>query len=428
MRTILEVQKYLNSQKYFLGCKINSIIGNASGVLCTENHELTSLYISNNIGFITSKSCTLQLHKGNEHPRYYSDESTLSINSTGLANNGYKYYYKYYKTLNKTKQLLKSWKIFNNNKNYVNNNNINNINNINKPYIISIAGLENGENLQILENILDEYFSNSLNKNNLNNLENEINLENKSLSNIQYQLPLNLEFNLSCPNVIGKSQIGYDFKATNTLLEHIFNIIENKIQLFNIIKLEHNINIGFKLPPYFDLIQFKQISEIINTYYNKYKDNKYFSISHITCINSLGNGFVFDDNYKPAIKPKGGLGGIGGLVTKPIGLSNVKNLRELLHNDIKIIGCGGISNSNDIIEYLLVGADFVEIGTYLYDNVMFEDENYLKYNDYYYLYDDNDNNSNNINKDFDTKKNKIRLNCLNNIYNDLEKFKKKVLD
>ena len=66
------------------------------------------------------------------------------------------------------------------------------------------------------------------------------------------------------------------------------------------------------------------------------------------------------------IKPKNGFGGIGGKVIKPIALANVHKFYTLTNSSI--IGCGGISTGNDIFEYILCGAECVQIGTHLYKN------------------------------------------------------------
>ena len=55
--------------------------------------------------------------------------------------------------------------------------------------------------------------------------------------------------------------------------------------------------------------------------------------------------------------------GIGGKGIKPFGLSNVRKFRELLPDSIQIIGVGGIFSGMDVFEYILCGADAVQIGT-----------------------------------------------------------------
>ena len=257
---------------------------NAAGCICTTQDELMGLVHSKSGGIVT-KSTTLYPRYGNKKPRYYETDS-LSINSTGLANNGYKFYSKFAEHVKKCTT---------------------------KPYIVSVAGIKNGDNLKILEDIQNN-------------------------DNIDF-----IELNLSCPNIIGKPQIGYDFTATEELLSKVY---EQRTPV--------SVPLGLKLPPYFDLVHFQNMVEIISEY----------NISFITCINSIGNGFVFTDDFKPSILPNSGFGGIGGSIIKPIGLSNVKRFKELMPY-MTVIGCGGISTVRDVCEYLAVGASLVQIGTQL---------------------------------------------------------------
>jgi dihydroorotate dehydrogenase (fumarate) len=98
----------------------------------------------------------------------------------------------------------------------------------------------------------------------------------------------------------------------------------------------------------------EQMSDIFNEY----------PINYITCINSLGNGLVINpDNDQIAIRPKDGLGGIGGSVVKPFALANVYQFRKCLSHDMDIVGCGGIDTGRDIYEHILVGATAVQIGS-----------------------------------------------------------------
>jgi len=183
----------------------------------------------------------------------------------------------------------------------------------NKPYMLSVAGLSLEENLFMLEKI------------------------NKAATHIAA-----IELNLSCPNVPGKPQTAYDFARTEEVLEQVFEV--NKMPL------------GVKLPPYFDLIHFHQMAEILNK----------FPLQFVTCINSIGNGLWVDvDTESVVIKPKGGFGGIGGDYIKPTALANVRKFRELLKETISIIGCGGVKSGRDVFEHILCGADAVQVGTWL---------------------------------------------------------------
>ena len=151
-----------------------------------------------------------------------------------------------------------------------------------------------------------------------------------------------LEFNLSCPNVPGKPQLCYDPEAVYAFV--------NQMKFVNMIPIPW----GVKLAPYFDPVHINEIADILNG----------SGVRFVTCINSAGNGLVIDpETEKPLIDPKGGLGGIGGQLIKPFGLSNVYQFRKALEPEINIIGVGGIQNGFDVFEYLLVGADAVQIGT-----------------------------------------------------------------
>ena len=87
----------------------------------------------------------------------------------------------------------------------------------------------------------------------------------------------------------------------------------------------------------------------------------------LTCINSLGNGLILNNQNLPAIKPKDGLGGVGGPFCKPFGLANVREFKRYLP-ELDIIGCGGISTAQDMYEYFLCGASAVQIGTHFLHN------------------------------------------------------------
>ena len=276
-------------------CVLDNPIMNASGPKCTSEEELMGLLLSDSCA-IVSKSCTKELRKGNECPRYFDNEN-LSINSMGLPNNGYKYY-------------------------------IDLIDNINskdtKPYIISIAGLSLFDNILIIKEILNK------------------------INTLPDEKKIGIEINLSCPNIINKGQLAYDFNNMDIYLNSLFDNVE--ISNFKMI--------GIKLPPYFELHQFKIVADIIKKY----------PIDFITTINSIGNGLVIDyKNEKPVIIPKQGLGGLGGSIVKPTGLSNVFNFaKQFLNTNIKIIGVGGVEKGSDIFEYILAGASAVQVGTHYY--------------------------------------------------------------
>lgn len=147
-----------------------------------------------------------------------------------------------------------------------------------------------------------------------------------------------VELNLSCPNVPGKPQIAYDFETTEKLLSEIFTY--------------YNKPLGVKLPPYFDLVHFDQMAEILNQ----------FPLTFINSVNSIGNGLVIQDETV-VIKPKNGFGGIGGDYLKPTALANVHAFYQRLKPSIQIIGTGGVKSGRDAFEHILCGASMVQIGS-----------------------------------------------------------------
>jgi dihydroorotate dehydrogenase (fumarate) len=111
---------------------------------------------------------------------------------------------------------------------------------------------------------------------------------------------------------------------------------------------------GLKLPPIFYPYEMDNYIDLI----------KKHNLSFVVCSNSLPNGLVFKD-HAPVIKPRQGLGGIGGSYTmKSIALSNAYQLHQALP-DLSIIGCGGIRTTEDVNDYMEVGCSAVQIGTHL---------------------------------------------------------------
>ncbi len=261
------------------------IIYNSSGPRCTTLEELQALWDSSSSA-IMMKSCSPEPREGNPEPRYKEVELG-SINSIGLANHGYQKYREYAAEL---KQQFPH-----------------------KPIIASIVGFCHEDFLQLVQDFQDDHYVDVL------------------------------EVNLSCPNVVWKPQIAYDFEASDELLTKIFAISGNK-------------PIGLKLPPYFDPVHTQMMADILKKY----------SISFITCINSVWNTLIIDPKTEsPLIKPKGWLGGLGGDYIKPVALANVRMFYKLLGDKMKIIGCGGIKNGVDVFEHLLAGASLVQLGTVL---------------------------------------------------------------
>lgn len=254
-------------------------IFNASGPLCVTEEELNAIGASHSSA-IMLKSCTLEQRQGNPEPRYVNLDLG-SINSMGLPNLGYQ---KYCDIIPRLKQF-------------------------GKPVISSVSGLCLPDNLTIL----------------------------KALNSTPVDM---IELNLSCPNIVGKPQVGYDMEQSDTVLQEAMTVVKKPL--------------GVKLPPYFDFVHFEQMAAVLNKHRPTF----------VTCVNSIGNGLWVDaDKECAVIKPKGGFGGIGGDYIKPTALANVRKFYELLHPAIDIIGCGGVKSGMDVFEHILCGARAVQVGT-----------------------------------------------------------------
>ncbi len=254
---------------------------NASGALCVTREELEALGRSR-AGAIVTKSMTLEARAGNPEPRYYPFAGG-SLNSMGLPNLGYQAY----------AEIIPALKKFG------------------KPVIASVAGLCEDDFPEIARVI------------------------NRAAPDL-------VEVNLSCPNLPGKPQIGYDCEASERLIRRVRSVVDRPM--------------GVKLPPYFDPAHHAAMAEVL----------KRTAVDFLSLINSVGNALVIDpERESVVIKPKGGFGGLGGAVIKPVALANVRAFWRALEGRVAIIGVGGVVSGTDVFEHLLAGASAVQIGTAL---------------------------------------------------------------
>lgn len=263
------------------GVRFPTCFMNAAGALCVTREELLALGQSRS-GAIVTKSMTIESRQGNPEPRYYGFPGG-SINSMGLPNLGYRAY----------AEMIPDLKQFG------------------KPVIASVAGLREDDFPVIAA---------------------AINAAGPDL----------IEVNLSCPNIPGKPQIGYDPDASERIIRRVRPLI--------------TVPMGLKLPPYFDPAHQEAMRKVIARQ----------GVDFLNLINSVGNALVVDpDRETVVIKPKGGFGGLGGHIIKPVALANVRAFHKLFEGGMPIIGTGGIMNGVDAFEHILCGASAVQIGTVL---------------------------------------------------------------
>ena len=147
-----------------------------------------------------------------------------------------------------------------------------------------------------------------------------------------------IEINISCPHA-EVSSIGIDKNLTFSTVKSMKE--ELKVPLF--VKLNPNVT---------------NLNEIALAAQNGGADA-------VVAINTF-TAMKVDINTKRPILSHGS-GGLSGTAIHPIAIKKVYDLYKIL--EIPIIGCGGVSNWEDVLEFILVGASAVQIGTILYKGI-----------------------------------------------------------
>jgi len=87
-------------------------------------------------------------------------------------------------------------------------------------------------------------------------------------------------------------------------------------------------------------------------------------IDAITAINTLRAMAIDVETQRPILSNK--IGGLSGTPIKPIAVRCVYEISSKY--DIPIIGCGGISDWQDAVEFILAGASAVQLGSAIGEN------------------------------------------------------------
>ena len=148
-----------------------------------------------------------------------------------------------------------------------------------------------------------------------------------------------IELNISCPNVKeGGIQFGIDPQMAATVTERVKKI--------------SNVPVYVKLSP-----NVTNIVEMAKAIENAGADG-------LTMINTLTGMKIHLPNRRPLIANK--TGGLSGAAIKPIAIRMIYEVKQQV--SIPIIGMGGIENAEDVLEFLLAGADAVAVGTANFQN------------------------------------------------------------
>jgi dihydroorotate dehydrogenase (NAD+) catalytic subunit len=143
-----------------------------------------------------------------------------------------------------------------------------------------------------------------------------------------------LELNLSCPNVGGEPGM---CAADAVSVERVTRSVKQAVEIPVFVKLSPNVT---------------DISEIAVAAEKGGADA-------ITAVNTLKAMAIDVDFRRPVLSNV--TGGLSGSAIKSVALRCVWEIAEVVK--VPIIGCGGVSNWRDAIEYMLAGASAVEIGT-----------------------------------------------------------------
>lgn len=150
-----------------------------------------------------------------------------------------------------------------------------------------------------------------------------------------------LEINISCPNVKeGGIQFGSDPRLTSLAVREV----RKSTSLPVIIKLSPNVT---DIKP----IALACMDEGANA---------------ISLINTVQGMAI--DIWKRSPILGSNVGGLSGPAIKPIALLKVHQLYQLTRGKIPIVGMGGISSAEDVLEFIIAGANAVAIGTGLMVN------------------------------------------------------------
>lgn len=179
------------------------------------------------------------------------------------------------------------------------------LNNLDSKIIINIAGSSLEEYIEVLEK-----------------------LESSNGDHIGY------EINISCPNV---KKGGMAFGVDCIMTEKLTSELRSRTDKLLIMKLSPNVT---------------SIQEIAKASENGGADA-------VSAINTLVGTGIDIKTRKPVLNTT--FGGLSGPAIKPVALASVMKVSQAVK--IPIIGIGGITNANDVIEFIMAGASMIQLGT-----------------------------------------------------------------
>jgi dihydroorotate dehydrogenase (fumarate) len=176
-------------------------------------------------------------------------------------------------------------------------------------------------------------------------------------------LRLAMEVNLSCPNIAGKPPPAYD---EGSFREYLEAIGDSKATYRGRMASDESVpRVGVKLPPYTYATQFEMVAKALKEVKGS-EPGEGSVVDFVTCCNTLGSCLVLDTEGKPVLNSESGtgIGGLAGAAVHPLALGNVSTMRRLLDEDentrdVLVIGVGGVEDAEGVKRMRSVGAGAV---------------------------------------------------------------------
>jgi dihydroorotate dehydrogenase (NAD+) catalytic subunit len=143
-----------------------------------------------------------------------------------------------------------------------------------------------------------------------------------------------VELNVSCPHV---KETGSEIGQSPDVLAKVVHKVKISVEKPVFAKLTPNVT---------DIVEIAEAAQKAGA-------------DGLTIMNTVKAMAIDVETMMPILANK--IGGLSGPAVKPIALRHVFNVYE--HVKVPIIGCGGISDWHDAVEFLLAGASAVQIGT-----------------------------------------------------------------
>ena len=150
-----------------------------------------------------------------------------------------------------------------------------------------------------------------------------------------------VELNVSCPHV---KQTGAEIGQSPKFLSEVVQQVKAAINVPLIVKLSPNV---------------ADIAVLARAAVEAGADA-------LTAVNTLKAMAIDSETMRPILSNV--KGGLSGAAVKPVALRCVYDIHEELP-DVPVIGCGGVTNWRDAVEFFLAGASAVQIGTAVAEDI-----------------------------------------------------------